>query len=298
MVAKVFLIALGRVNETMNTLKVGILLVALTAVFLLIGRAIGGTMGMVIALVLALAMNFGSYWFSDKLVLRMTGAQPVPEGSSAAGDELHEMVGRLARNAGIPKPAVYVVNDPSPNAFATGRNPERGVVAVNTGLMQILDRTELEGVVAHELAHIRSRDTLTMAVVASVAGGIMLLAQFAQIAAFFGGARDEEGGSNILVLLVAAIVAPLAATLVQLGISRAREYEADKHGAEIAGSPLGLANALRKLERGVDRIPGHTPPQAAHMCIVNPFGGVGGPMNLFRTHPTTEDRVQRLMSMR
>jgi len=178
----------------MNTLKVGVLLVALTAIFLLIGRAIGGTTGMVIAMILALVMNFGSYWFSDKLVLRMTRAQPVDPDQAP---ELHEMVQRLARRAGIPTPSLYVVDDPSPNAFATGRNPERGVVAVNTGLLQILDRDEVEGVIAHEMAHIRSRDTLTMAVVASVAGGIMLLAQFAQIAReLFAGHPAACGGGR------------------------------------------------------------------------------------------------------
>ena len=265
-------------------------MVVLTAIFVLIGRLVGGQIGMIIALVLAIAMNFGAYWFSDTLVVRMTGAKPV-EPSQAP--ELYAMVEQLAARAGLPMPKLYIVEDPSPNAFATGRNPSRGVVAVNRGLLNILDRDEVAGVIAHELAHIKSRDTLTMAIVASLAGGVMVLAQIAQFAAFFG-SRDEEGG-NPLVMLLVALLAPIAATLVQLGISRTREYEADRLGAEIAGSPHGLANALLKLERGVERIPGHVPPAAAHMCIVNPFGGGGGLVNLFRTHPTTQDRVRRLL---
>lgn len=278
----------------MSTLKVGILLVAITAIFLLIGRAIGGTSGMVIALIVAIAMNIGSYWFSDKLVIAMTGAQPVAPGSAP---ELEEMITRLASRAGLPTPRLYVVDDPSPNAFATGRSPDKGVVAVNTGLLRLLNQEEVEGVVAHELAHIKHRDTLTMAIVASIAGAIMLLANFARIAALFGfgGSRDGEGESP-LVMLVIALVAPLAAVAVQMGISRAREFEADRLGAEIAGSPRGLANALSKLERGVQAIPGHSPPQAAHMCIVNPFGGVGSMLsNLFRSHPPTDQRIARLM---
>jgi len=275
----------------MNTLKVGFLLVALTALFVFVGNLIGGATGAVIALVLAVAMNLGSFWFSDSLVIRMTGAQPVSE---SRAPELHEMVERLSVRAGIPKPSLYLVNDPSPNAFATGRSPSRGVVAVNTGLLNILDRDEVEGVIAHEIAHIKSRDTLTMAIVASVAGGVMMLAQFAQFAAIFGGGSDEEG-HNPLSLLVISLIAPFAAMMVQMGISRAREFEADRLGAEYAGSPRGLANALRKLERGVTHTPGHVPPQAAHMCIVNPFAGASGIVNLFRTHPPTEQRVAKLL---
>lgn len=267
------------------------MLVALTALFLLIGNLIGGTTGVVVAFSLAMALNLGSYWFSDKLVLKMTRARPV---DPLQAPELHAMVERLAARAKIPTPRLYVVDDPSPNAFATGRSPEHGVVAVNTGLMQILDRPEVEGVIAHELAHIRHRDTLTMAMVATVAGAVMMLASFARFAAFFGGS-DEEG-SNPLALLVVALVAPLAAMLIQMGISRAREYEADRLGAEIAGSPSGLANALLKLERGVEAIPSHTPPQAAHLCIINPLRG-GGLASLFSTHPPVAERVRRLRAM-
>ncbi|MBL8040364.1 MAG: zinc metalloprotease HtpX [Chthonomonas sp.] len=279
----------------MNTLKVGILLVAITALFVWLGNLIGGPIGAAIALVLALAINFGSFWFSDKLVIKMTRAQPV---SPREAPELHEMVDRLSHRAGIPKPAVYIVNDPSPNAFATGRGPGNAAVAVNTGLLDLLNRDEVEGVVAHEIAHIRHRDTLTMAVVASVAGAVMMLAQFAQFAAIFGGGNnDEEGGSNPLVLLLVSLIAPIAATLVQLGVSRAREFEADRLGAELAGTPRGLANALLKLERGVQAVPGHMPPQAAHMCIVNPFAGMGGITQLFMTHPPIQKRVQKLMEL-
>lgn len=273
----------------MNTLKVGMMLVALTGLFLLIGNLVGGTTGMIIAFALALAINVGSFWFSDKIVLKMTRAQPV---DPAQAPELIEMIERLSKRAQIPTPRLYVVNDPSPNAFATGRSPEHGVVAVNTGLLQLLDQSEVEGVVAHELAHIKHRDTLTMAVVASVAGAIMMIASFARFAAIFGG--GDEDGPNPLVLLFMAIVAPLAAMLVQMGISRAREYEADKLGAEIAGSPHGLASALRKLERGVEAIPAHTPMQAAHLCIVNPLSG-GGIASLFSTHPPVAERVRRLV---
>lgn len=269
-------------------------MVAITALFVFIGRLVGGEVGMVIALGLAVVMNIGSFWFSDKLVIKMTRAQPV---TPAEAPELHAMVERLAKKAGIPKPAVYIVNDPSPNAFATGRSPSHAAVAVNTGLLHILNQDEVEGVIAHEIAHVKHRDTLTMAIVASIAGAIMMLAQFAQIAAIFGGGRGDDGeGSNPLVLLMVAIIAPIAAMAVQMGISRAREYEADRMGADLAGSPHGLANALRKLEAGVHAVPGHTPPQAAHMCIVNPFGGLGGVANLFRTHPLTEDRIQKLMA--
>lgn len=268
------------------------MLVALTALLVFVGRLIGGQAGMIVALAVAIALNFGSYWFSDKLVLRMTGARPVTEREAP---DLHEMVERLAHRAGLPKPKVYVVEDPSPNAFATGRDPDHAVVAVNTGLLHILDQPEVEGVVAHELAHIKHRDTLTMAIVASVAGAIMMLANFARFAAIFG-STDEEGNNPIVILLV-SLIAPIAAVLVQMGISRAREYEADREGAEIAGSPHGLANALRKLERGVEVRPGHVPPQAAHLFIVHPFSGLGsGLLNLFRTHPSTDDRIRRLLS--
>lgn len=272
-------------------------MVALTAFLVWIGQMVGGAAGATIALVLALAMNIGTYWFSDKLVIKMTRARPV---SRSEAPELHEMVDRLSERAGIPVPALYVVDDPSPNAFATGRSPKHGVVAVNTGLLDLLNRTEVEGVVAHELAHIKHRDTLTMAITASIAGAIMYLAQFAQFAAIFGGGSnsDEEGGGNPLVLLVVAMLAPLAAMMIQMGISRAREFEADKSGALIAGRSDGLANALLKLQRGADAIPSRSmTPQTAHMAIVNPFRLGGGIAKLFMTHPPIEERVEKLRAL-
>lgn len=276
----------------MSTLRVGLMLVALTAILVLIGGLVGGKAGLIIAFAIALLMNFGSFWFSDKMVIAMTRAKPV---TPAEAPRLHEMVERLSARAGLPKPRVYVVEDPSPNAFATGRDPAHGVVAVNTGLLDILDNDEVEGVVAHELAHIKHRDTLTMAIVASIAGAIMFLSMFARIAAIFGGGRDD--GESPLVLLLVAIFAPIAAMLVQMGISRAREYEADRMGAEIAGSPHGLANALSKLDRTIAQIPGHTPPQTAHLMIASPFKGLGGIATLFSTHPPAEERIRRLRAM-
>lgn len=278
----------------MNTLKVGLLLTALTALLVWLGNFLGGTAGMVIALVLAAVMNLGSFWFSDKLVLKMTRAQPVDRSQAP---ELHAMVERLSERAGIPVPALYVVPDPSPNAFATGRSPEKGVVAVNQGLLDILDRDEVEGVIAHEIGHIKHRDTLTMAIVATIAGAVMMISNMLQFAAFFGGGNDEEGGVNPLAALAMAMVAPIAAMLIQMGISRAREYEADRLGAEIAGTPLGLRDALLKLHRGVQAVPGHVPPQTAHLCIVNPFTGVGGLAALFSTHPPVQERVRRLEAL-
>lgn len=270
-------------------------MVALTALFIWIGNLFGGQMGMVLALAFAVIMNFGAYWFSDKMVIAMTGAKPVtPE----QAPELHDMVDRLARRANIPKPKVYVVNDPSPNAFATGRNPANAAVAVNTGLLDLLNQEEVEGVVAHEIAHVKHRDTLTMAIVASIAGAIMVLANFARFAAIFGGGRDDGEGGNPLVLLLVSIFAPLAAIMVQMGVSRAREFEADRLGAELAGRPHGLANALAKLEKGVAVQPDvQASPQMAHMYIIHPFGMLGGVANLFRSHPPTQDRIRKLMAM-
>jgi heat shock protein HtpX len=274
----------------MNTLKVGILLLAITALFVFIGSLIGGTGGAVIAFGLAVLLNFGTFWFSDKLVLKMTKAQPV---TPQEAPELHDMVERMAARAGIPKPSVYIVNDPSPNAFATGRSPSHAAVAVNTGLMNLLNREEVEGVVAHEIAHIKHRDTLTMTVVATIAGAIMVLATFARFAAIFGGGSEDR--PNPIVLLLIAIIAPLAATLIQLAISRAREYEADRLGAELAGTPHGLANALLKLEKGSDIVPSEKArPQTAPLYIVNPLRG-GGVMSLFMTHPPIEKRVAKLL---
>jgi len=261
--------------------------------FVAIGGALGGRSGMVMAIVIAAVMNVGMYWFSDKLVLRMYRAQPVTE---AEAPELHAIVRMLVQKAGMPMPKVYIIPDETPNAFATGRNPEHAVVAVTQGITRLLSREELSGVIAHELAHIKHRDMLTGTIVATIAGAISMLAQMAQWAMIFGGGRrdnDDEGGSPI-VAIVMMIVAPIAAMLVQMAISRTREFEADKGGAQIAGHPSGLANALLKLEKGSQIVPMHdAKPATAHMFIVNPLTG-GGLMKLFSTHPPIAERVKRL----
>jgi heat shock protein HtpX len=281
----------------MNTLKTVVLLTFLTVLLVFVGGAIGGQNGMIIAFMMAMVMNFVSYWFSDKIVLKMYNAQPVTE---AQAPDLYAMVRRLTQKAGLPMPKVYIIPEEALNAFATGRNPEHGVVAVTEGIMRALDREELEGVIAHELAHIKHRDILTGTIVATIAGAISMLAQMAHWAMLFGGGRrddSDEGGSPV-VALVMMIVAPIAAMLVQMAISRTREYEADKGGAAIAGNPYGLANALLKLERGAQVVPMHdAKPATAHMFIVNPLTG-GGLMKLFSTHPPIEDRVRRLKEMR
>jgi heat shock protein HtpX len=264
--------------------------------FVAIGGALGGRSGMVMAIVIAAVMNVGMYWFSDKLVLSMYHAKPVTE---VEAPELHAIVRMLVQKAGMPMPKVYIIPEETPNAFATGRNPEHAVVAVTEGIMRILSREELSGVIAHELAHIKHRDMLTGTIVATIAGAISMLAQMAQWAMIFGGGRrdnDDEGGSPI-VAIVMMIVAPIAAMLVQMAISRTREFEADKGGAQIAGHPSGLANALLKLEKGSQLIPLHdAKPATAHMFIVNPLTG-GGLMKLFSTHPPIEERVKRLNEM-
>jgi heat shock protein HtpX len=263
--------------------------------FVAIGGALGGRSGMVMAIVIAAVMNVGMYWFSDKLVLSMYHAKPVTE---VEAPELHAIVRMLVQKAGMPMPKVYIIPEETPNAFATGRNPEHAVVAVTQGIMRILSRDELSGVIAHELAHIKHRDMLTGTIVATIAGAISMLAQMAQWAMIFGGRRDndDEGGSPI-VSIVMMIVAPIAAMLVQMAISRTREFEADKGGAQIAGHPSGLANALLKLEKGSQIIPMHdAKPATAHMFIVNPLTG-GGLMKLFSTHPPIEERVKRLNEM-
>lgn len=284
----------------MNTLRVGMLLAALTALFVVIGGMIGGQGGMIIALVLALVMNFGSYWFSDKLVLKMTRAQPLSE---TQAPHLHRMVDRLSERAGIPRPRLYYIPDPQPNAFATGRNPQNGVVAVNEGLLRLLNNDEVEAVIAHEIAHIKHRDTLTMAIAASIAGAVMTLANMAQWAMIFGAGRDNENGSsNLLGMLVAIIVAPLAATLIQMTISRVREFEADATAADLQGTPNAMISALQKLDRGAAMVPSSTAtPSMAHMQIVNPLRGGGAASrfaSLFSTHPPLEARVQRLREHR
>jgi heat shock protein HtpX len=281
----------------MNTLKVGVLLVALTALFIFVGDAIGGRGGAMIAFALALVMNLISYWFSDKIVLSMYGARPL---SPVDAPELYRMVERLAERAGIPVPRLYVVPGEQPNAFATGRDPAHAAVAVTAGLLHLLDTEEVEGVLAHEIAHIKHRDTLTMTVVATIAGAVMLLADMARWAMIFGGARsDDREGGNPLVYLFVMIVAPIAAMLIQLAISRAREYEADATGAKLAGSPDGLISALRKLEQASRMIPMEASPSTAHLFIVNPLRGMGGTlMSLFMTHPPIEERIRRLQQMR
>lgn len=279
----------------MNTVKTIGLMVFMTLLLVFVGAAIGGRSGMIIAFAMATIMNFGSYWFSDKIVLRMYRAQPVSE---AEAPELYAIVRTLVQKAGLPMPKVYIIPEDTPNAFATGRNPEHAVVAVTQGIMRLLSREELSGVIAHELAHIRHRDMLTGTIVATIAGAISMLAQMAQWAMLFGGSRrdDDEGGSPIAALVM-MIVAPIAAMLVQMAISRTREYEADAGGAKIAGNPSGLANALLKLEKGNQVIPmADAKPATAHMFIVNPLHG-GGLMKLFSTHPPIAERVKRLNEM-
>src|SRR5213083_3119324 len=279
-----------------NVFKTGILLAVLTAMLVLIGGAIGGQQGMVIAFVIALAMNFLSYWFSDKMVLAAYGAQPIDE---AAAPRLYAIVRRLATRAGIPMPRVYLVPSETPNAFATGRNPEHAVVAVTEGILRILDEEELEGVLAHELSHVKNRDVLISTIAATLAGAITYLAHMAQWAAMFGGrsSDDEERGGNPLGLILMAVLAPLAAMLVQLAVSRAREFQADATGARVAGRPRGLAQALEKLERANEAAPMAANPSTAHLFIVNPLGR-NVLMRLFSTHPPIEERVARLRAMR
>ena len=274
-------------------IKTAALLGGLSALFLLIGGALGGQSGMMIAFVFAVATNVGSYWFSDKIVLRMYRATEV-----ASDHPLHRMTTRLAQRAGLPMPKVYIIPDMSPNAFATGRNPQHAAVAATEGIMRILSEAELEGVIAHELAHVRNRDILISTVAATIAASIMMLANMAQWAALFSGGRDSrEGGVNPLVMLVTAMLAPIAAMLIQSAISRQREFAADRTGAEIAGSPMGLAQALRRIEAGSRQIPMDASPATAHMFIMKPFAG-RGLMNLFSTHPPTEARIQALLGQR
>jgi heat shock protein HtpX len=280
----------------MNTIKTGLLLGALTGLLMLIGGWFGGQHGVVIAFFFAVVMNFGSYWFSDKLVLRMVHAQAVSEGEAP---ELYAMVKNLALRASMPMPRVYIIPEDSPNAFATGRDEHHAVVAVTEGILRILGRDELEGVIAHELTHIRNRDILIGSIAATLAGAIVMLAHMAQWAAMFGGAgsNDDEGGNNIVGLILMAVLAPIAATLIQMAISRSREYLADAGGANISGKPYGLAGALEKLSRASQAIPMNANPSTAHMFIVNPLTG-RSLMNLFSTHPPIEERIARLRSMR
>ena len=262
----------------------------LSALLLLIGQLLGGQSGLVIAFVFAVAMNFGSYWFSDKIVLRMYKAAEVgPE------HPLHQLTGRLAQQAGLPMPKVYVIPDQSPNAFATGRNPDHAAVAATEGILRLLDQPELEGVIAHELAHVKHRDILISSVAATVAATIMMVASMARFAAIFGfGGRDDRGGANPIAMLAMAFLAPLAATLIQMAISRSREFAADRRAAEIVGSPYGLADALRKIDATARRVPLDANPATAHMFIMKPFSG-RGVSALFSTHPPTEQRIKALL---
>jgi len=277
----------------MNGFKTMVLMVTLSLMLIAVGGALGGKTGMNFALIMAFGMNFISYWFSDKIVLRMYGAQEVSEQEAP---ELHGMVRRLATAAGLPMPKVYSINQAQPNAFATGRNPEHGAVAVTAGIMNILSPQELEGVLAHELAHIKHRDILVGTVAATIAAAISYTAQMAQWAMIFGGRSDEEEGSNPFAAIIMMIVGPIAALLVQMAISRSREYGADEEGARIAGNPLYLAGALRKLHAASSRIPMQANPATSHMFIVSPLTG-GGLMKLFSTHPPMEERIARLESM-
>lgn len=278
-----------------NQLKTTVLLAALTVLIVLVGRVFGGSQGMVIAFVFALIMNFGSYWFSDKIVLAMYRAKELGPNEEP---QIHQIVAELAQRGGLPKPRIYMIPSDTPNAFATGRNPEHAVVAVTRGIVRLLEPEELKGVLAHELGHVKNRDILIGSIAATLAGVVMLLANMARFAAIFGlGGQDDEGRGNIIVLIVMSIVAPLAAMLIQMAISRSREYLADSTGARLAGNPQSLASALQKLAYGSQRLPMQKAnPATAHMFTVNPLSG-GGVAKLFSTHPPIEERIRRLRSM-
>jgi heat shock protein HtpX len=275
-----------------NLMKTAVLMAAITALFMAIGGMMGGRSGMMLALVVAIGMNFFSYWFSDQMVLKMYNARQVDETSAP---RFYAMVRELAQRAELPMPKVYLIDEAAPNAFATGRNPEHAAVAATTGIINVLTDRELRGVMAHELAHVKHRDILISTVSATMAGAISMLANFA---AFFGG-RDSEGRRNPIAGIAVAILAPLAASLIQMAISRAREFEADRGGAEISGDPQALASALEKIHRYAQGIPleaAEAHPETAQMMIMNPLSA-GGLSGLFSTHPATEERVARLMAM-
>ena len=279
----------------MNTFKTFFLMVVLTVILVGLGGVIGGKSGAMIAFAVAFVMNFVSYWFCDKIVLRMYGAREVSERESP---QLYGSVASLAGRAGLPMPRVYIIEDDSPNAFATGRDPDHSVVAVTTGILRILTREELEGVLAHELSHIKHRDILIQSVAATLAGAITMIANWARFAAFFGGGHsDDDEGGNIFTVIIFSVIAAFAAMLIQLAISRSREYLADDSGARLCGNPLYLAGALRKLTAGVARTPmNDANPSTAPLFIVNPFSA-GGVMALFSTHPPIEERIRRLEDM-
>ena len=278
----------------MNTLKTTFLMALLTVLLVTLGGALGGRGGMGIALVMAAGMNFFSYWFSDKMVLSMYGAQEITESDDP---RFYGIVRRLALRAGLPMPKVYLIDTDTPNAFATGRNPQHAAVAATTGILRILSEDELAGVMAHELTHVKNRDILVSTIAATFAGAITYLAHMAQFAAMFGGrSSDDDEGGGVLGMILMAILAPIAAMLVQMAISRSREFGADAGGASICGNPLSLANALQKLEMGNQQIPMGANASTAHMFIVNPLTG-GGLMSLFYTHPPMAERIARLQEM-
>lgn len=281
----------------MNSLKTTVLLALLTGLLLAIGNMFGGRGGMMIMLIFSIGMNFFSYWYSDKIVLKMYGAREV---NASTAPDLVRMVSRLAQKANMPMPKVYIIDTDTPNAFATGRDPEHGAVAVTTAIMRALNYEELEGVVAHELAHIKNRDTLISTVVATIAGVITSIAHMAQWAAIFGRGNDDDNGiGGILEFVFLVVLAPVAATLIQLGISRSREYEADETGAKMCGRPMALASALQKIEYyAKHRVMPEATPATSHMFIINPLSGAGSMMSsLFSTHPTTQMRVAKLQEL-
>ena len=278
-----------------NWFKTTLLLGALTALIVWLGNIFGGQQGMVFAFILAMGMNFFSYWYSDKIVLRIYRAREV---TPQENPDLHEIVNRIAGSANIPMPRIYIIPENSPNAFATGRNPEHAVVAVTEGLLNLMNRDEIAGVLSHELAHIKNRDILIGSIAATMAGAIMIMASMARWTAFLGGGSDEdEGGLGAAGLIIMSILAPIAAMLIQMAISRSREYQADASGASFLGEPYDLANALEKLGAYSRRIPMRTNPTTAHMFIVKPFSA-GNLANLFSTHPPLEERIARLRGNR
>lgn len=277
-----------------SMIKTGLLMAALTAVFMVAGQLLGGSNGMLLALLMAVGMNFFAYWYSDKMALKMSGAREV---SPTEAPDLHQMVASLSSRAGLPKPRVYMIHQDTPNAFATGRNPEHAAVAVTTGLMQILKRDELEGVLAHELGHIKNRDILISSIAATMAGAISYMASMAQWAMIFGGGRsDEDNGGGLIGSLLMMFLAPLGAALIQMAISRSREFQADATGAAICGHPRSLASALQQLESFNRRRPMQVNPATAQMYIVNPLAG-GTLANLFSTHPPMQERIRRLSEL-